>query len=551
MSDQLDPEIAGLLEGLEEYTPKETSRPSDGRPDFSSLFRDEASAAADETGPGAVTDLTKKNIEVPARMEEEKPASWFADPEFYKKTLAGEGDEAQRVHTVLTKFIQATDPQDRTMYRQNLTAAYWNLASKVAQKLISPQMSQAKQLMLRFGVLHPNLFTSEIRDILHRVVFKKTTDEPFFYLDEWLREVALGRIGPSTSDDVKYEKRDDRSRFSAILAKSQGKRENAEGVMRAKAGERRSLETLLRERVEAICSHSPIPEFQGVDTLYADGQKKFMSELSDILKRMLAADKELQQTLRDCQNASDELVSMKEKLDAMGADTRVDLAAFQQEFGTVKNMAKICVGRQGNHFPILAKEYFHGGLQDVATRENLAKWMAWLETVDIEAYYRPYKTTMNRIVPYVIIVPCYGDAGFCWEPFDIHNRATSRGRIAVPLYPKNLQMAIVYAIADLRWTTAKEKSSYLWMEEGLTGNYYQNCLSKKFKGDVKEAFVSDYVAWIFKESQGIQKLDRDIRSIFWRYIPFSQETKDRLKLRSPVYNELCQKDSNRAVSQGY
>ncbi len=550
MPNDLDPEIAGLLEDLEEYKPKTPAKPSAGQPDFSSIFQEEAASASDG-GAAPTPDLTRKLIETPKRYEEDKPATWFSDPDFYKKALAGEGEEAQRVHTILTKYTQATDPQDRTMYRQNLSSAYWNLASRVAQKLISPQLPLQKQLMLRFGVLHPNLFTPEIRELLHKIIWKKETDEPFFYLDEWLREVALGRINPSSSDDVKYEKRDDRSRFSAILSKSQGKKESAESIMRARADERKTLEKLLKERVEAICSHAPMSEFAGVETLYADPQKKMMGELNDILKRMLAADKELQNSLRDYQNAGDELKSTKEKLDAMGADVRVDLAAFQQEFSTVKNMAKICVGRQGNHFPILAKEYFHGGIKDVATRENVAKWMAWLETVDIELFYRPYKTTMNRVVPYVILIPCYGDTGFCWEPFDTHNRATSRGRVAIPLYPKNLQLAVVYAMGDLRWTTAKEKASYLWMEEGLTGNYYQSCLAKKFRGDIKEAFMTDYINWIFKESQGIQKLDRDVRSIFWRYIPFSQGMKDVLKTRSPVYNELCQKDVNRSISQGY
>ncbi|HOX13788.1 MAG TPA: hypothetical protein PLB56_12830, partial [Spirochaetales bacterium] len=94
-------------------------------------------------------------------------------------------------------------------------------------------------------------------------------------------------------------------------------------------------------------------------------------------------------------------------------------------------------------------------------------------------------------------------------------------------------------------------ASYYWMEEGLTGNYYQWFTSKKMKGDVKEFFIQDYILWITKESEGTQKLDKEVRGVFWRYMPFAQEIKDKLKTRSYVYQELYQKDINRSMSDGY
>jgi hypothetical protein len=71
------------------------------------------------------------------------------------------------------------------------------------------------------------------------------------------------------------------------------------------------------------------------------------------------------------------------------------------------------------------------------------------------------------------------------------------------------------------------------------------------KGDVREAFIQDYLLWVMKESEGTQKLDRDVRGIFWRYIPFPQELKDKLKTRGFVYAELAKKDANRSRSDGY
>jgi hypothetical protein len=119
------------------------------------------------------------------------------------------------------------------------------------------------------------------------------------------------------------------------------------------------------------------------------------------------------------------------------------------------------------------------------------------------------------------------------------------------MYPKSLYIAVLSAVADLRWQVAKEKASYYWMEEGLTGNYYQWFSAMKIKGNIKDYFIQDYILWMTKEADGIQKLDKEVRGAFWRFMPFSQEVKDKLKTRSYVYQELCQRDTNRAMSDGY
>jgi len=229
----------------------------------------------------------------------------------------------------------------------------------------------------------------------------------------------------------------------------------------------------------------------------------------------------------------------------------VDFQAIDSEFDTVRQATKMTIGRQGNHFPVLTSEYFHCGPNDVGFRENIIALLALIESIDPEAFCRYYRNRMNRIVPYVLLIPCYGDTGICWEPFDKHNRATSRGRIVIPMYPKNLTIALMSAVADLRWQVAKEKAAYHWMEEGLTGNYYQWFAAQKFKGDIKGYFIQDYILWMTKESEGIQRLDKELRGTFWRYMPFSKEVKEKLKTRSFVYQELYQRDINRTMSDGY
>ena len=190
-------------------------------------------------------------------------------------------------------------------------------------------------------------------------------------------------------------------------------------------------------------------------------------------------------------------------------------------------------------------------MRDISTRENVINTMAEVEALDGGIFMRTFKGQTNRIIPNVILHPNYGEAGICWEPFERFNRASSRGRIVIPLYSKDLRSAVVSALADLRWQVAKEKAQHYWMEEGITGKYYQWFSGNKLRGDVRDLFIRDYILWITKESQGTQKLDKEVRGIFWRNIPFPKAIKDNLKNRGFVYNELYKKDTNINMSDGY
>ena len=560
MSDDMDPEIAALLGGgIEKKSPGAKPGPvtpipglsGPSTPDFDTLFG-ELDAGGESHGRGEFgVDLSKKGFPDIAKFETDKPVDYFADPEFYKKALANEGEEAQKVHELLAKFLKTADPKDRGIYRQQLISAWWYLAAKVALHSIPSTAALPKKLLVRFGTLLPTALTPEQKEMIGKIVYEKEYDEPVYYVDEWIKAVATGQIKASSTDEVKTSRGDDKSRINASLQKAQGKRDAIEGILKTKAEERKNLESALVSRVDLIRTHNSQPGLLHVPAPYTEEQKKTASEVMDILRKMMAADKALAQSIGEFQDASEELEAVMDKAKDLGGDTKADLQTVAQEFETVKQMLKMSIGRQGNHFPMLMKEYFHGSIRDVATRENVIKILAWIESIDTQAFMRPYKNALNRIVPFIILVPCYGDTGICWEPFDRFNRASSRGRVAIPLYPKNLNEAVLYAVADLRWQVAKEKASYYWMEEGLTGNYYQWFTSKKLKGDVKEFFIQDYMIWVTKESEGIQKLDKEVRAFFWRLMPFSQPIKEKLKTRSYVYQELYQKDVNRSMSDGY
>jgi hypothetical protein len=517
-------------------------------PDYATIFEDNpADLEAAEAEP---IDLSAEGFPGITKKLEDVPHNAFNDPNYYKTVLSGEGDIAQRVHGILQKYLNAKDPKDRGVYRQQFITAFWDFLIGVARKAPG-KLPEPKKYLLRFGILHPTFLDADKRTFFAKIVVDNTLKQPVYYLDEWFKAVGTGVVRNSTTDEVKVAKSNNQIRLQQMLEKAEGKLDGTKSLLKAKDDEKINLEQILLDRIQLATEHFPIEGLPEVNGCYNDVQKRVFGEIQEVLKGLLKIDHDLDLFLREFYQAEADVKSLKDKLEEEGGTAVVDVRAVDTEFDTVRQMVKLTVGRQGNHFPILTNEYFHCTPNDVASRENVISILAWIESIDPEAFCRAYKNRLNRIVPYVVLVPDYGDTGICWEPFDRFNRATSRGRIAVPMYSKNLQAAILSAVGDLRWQVAKERASYHWMEEGITGNYYQWFQKMKLKGDLKDTFIQDYIVWITRESDGTQKLDKEIREVFWRHMPFSKPIKEKLKGRSYIYQELYQRDINRSLSDGY
>jgi hypothetical protein len=540
----MDPEIAALL-GADTRAPA-----SPAAPDFSSLFNEPLELDEREKPEEAEMNLNAEAFPEVTKRFEETPLRIFSDANYYKIAMSGEGDSAQRVHTILQKYLNTKDPKDRSVYRQQITTAYWDFLAGVARKAPG-KLEEHKKYLLRFNILHPTFLNPEDRDFFARLVVNNELNQPIYYLDEWFKAIGTGVIRNSATDEVRIAKSNTQTKFQQLLEKAMGKKDGARSLLKAKDEERINIERVLRDRIKDITEHYPLDGLPDVNSCYSDAQRKVFSEIQELLKALLKTDHDLEVFLKDFYQAEADVKTLEAKIAEEGGPVQVDVKALDTEFETIRQMAKMTIGRQGNHFPIISAEYFRCSPNDIGFRENIIAMMAKIESIDPEAFCRSYKNRMNRIVPYVVLIPCYGDLGVCWEPFDRFNRATSRGRIALPMYPKNMMIALLSAVADLRWQVAKEKASYYWMEEGLTGNYYQWFQKMKLKGDLKEAFIADYITWMTKESEAIQKLDKEVRGIFWRHIPFSKSIKEKLRDRSYAYQELYQRDINRAMSDGY
>ncbi len=558
----VDPDLAELLSLTEEPPARpapSAPRPSESRgegpggedseggPDFGTLFSNEPAGAP--PAPEGI-DASRRKFE-PIRKFEEAARPLFVDKNHYRTVLSGEGEAGQRVHELVTKFMKSTDPEEKSGFRARLIAAFWELAGCIAGR-VGKDIPMPKRLLLRYGVLSPSFLSAELRDMLCRIVWENHTGEPVHYVDEWLEKIARGQVRPSSSDEVKVSQRDTSQKMMDAIEKRRGQRESEVTILRGKIAQLEDREQELREQVDLLLRHETREDFGGLKASFSPTQKAACSTILDILRSLGSLDGQIASSYAALRDMDEDLEQLARKSEGFTPSSASDPHAAAGEFPNLRQMAKLCVGRKGNHFPILLAQYVRPNIREIGTRENVINEMAAVEALDPGLFLRTFKQQTTRIVPNVILIPGYGETGICWEPFEKFNRSTSRGRVAIPLYPtKSLRIAVIAALADLRWQVAKERAQYYWMEEGITGKYYQWFDEKKLRGDVREYFIRDYILWITMESQGMQKLDRDVRGIFWRLMPFPQETKDALKNRGFFYSELYKKDQNIAMSDGY
>jgi len=540
---EIDPEIADLLSDEE----------SDASPpDFSELFEDMAddsqSTQAKDNAEVQAEDFIRKEFPTIAKWER-KPDPVFADKNYYSKVLAGEGEIANRVHTLFQKFLKAEDPQERGLHRQRLIPAWWELVRNLASHYQGANME--KRWALRFGYLLPALVSSEQRQMLASVIPENEYDEPIHYVDEWFDLILEGRVNPLATDELKSSKVNTQAKTKNLLEKAKGSKEVNLTMLRTLGNTRDEYEADLNAQIRILTRHDAHPSVPGIRAGYTADQTQALSRIQEIVKKLSKLNRDIHNNIERYKKSEMDLNNLGSKIEQLGDLNQVDRSTIENESGSVRQMAKLCVGRQGNHIPFLMKNFFPPKINLIGTRENVISCMKQVEMIDPGIFKRSFRQRINRIVPHTIIVPCYGERGICWEPFERFNRSTSRGRIVVPMFPKDLKLAVIYALGDLRWNLAKEKAAHYWMEEGLTGHYYQWFSAQKIKGDVRLSFLENYVLWITKESEGMQKLEREVRGIFWRDIPFDSQLKKSLRNRGFVYDELYKKDINREISDGY
>jgi len=245
----------------------------------------------------------------------------------------------------------------------------------------------------------------------------------------------------------------------------------------------------------------------------------------------------------------------------------------------VANMVKSCLRITSNnlraYIPYLNDESIKGQLSNVlVTPKKLESFIKRIVMIDFSLFFResswkaPGKSELikKEIRPYFILVPNAGLRVQMWQEM-INNIRTSRGRFVVPaIFNSDLNKALLWALAHFRWELSKNMATN-WMdavEGGLCGSYYDYSqyyhknpeLSLEAKEKIKKEFSSlkmdrdrfaaDYCLWIDFESKGVPKLNKVVRSIFYRFIPFTKDIRENVA-KLPLFGDLDRKFTNTVI----
>ncbi|MCK5200962.1 MAG: hypothetical protein KAR21_21560, partial [Spirochaetales bacterium] len=362
-------------------------------PVFNDLFNEGASV---KQQPEKV-DLSKESFNPVAKFSEDRTNPIFSSKDFYKSVLSMEGEFSKRLHAILSQFLNAEDPKDKSMYRAKLISASWNLAGSMVLKFST--LTQPKKFFLRYGFLLPTLVSREQREMIGKIVVENNSGEPFYYFDEWIGKVASGQISTSAVDEIKQVRNNQGAKIQAQIDKARGTSEFLLGEIKNKIRDIENAEDELREKVKTVSSHQTFDD--GLKSSYDSGQKEAISGIMNVCRFLSNKDKELIGSLNTYENAKNQLRELEEKAGQEGVSSSMDAKTLESEFNTVRQMIKMVVGRQGNHIPFLMKQYFRSNIRDIATRENVIMEFAAVEAIDEGLFKRTFKRQTNRIVPYV------------------------------------------------------------------------------------------------------------------------------------------------------
>jgi len=271
-------------------------------------------------------DLTAAGFPEITKKFEPVPHKVFTDPNYYKTVISDEGEKAQRVHTLLQKYLNAKDPKDRSVFRPQLITAFWEFLRDVARKT-PMKLPEAKKFLLRFNFLHPNFVKPETKDFFAKLVTENELNQPVYYVDEWFRGVGTGVIRASTTDEVKVSRSNTGKKIQQLLEKASGKLDGFKTLLKGKAQERRGFEELLQDQISVITEHVPVEGLDDVSSPYSEHQKRSFTDIQETIRGLLKSDRELNSFLKDYNQADADVTSLRNKMEEGGGEEEGDGAA--------------------------------------------------------------------------------------------------------------------------------------------------------------------------------------------------------------------------------
>ena len=236
--------------------------------------------------------------------------------------------------------------------------------------------------------------------------------------------------------------------------------------------------------------------------------------------------------------------------------------AYRTVFGTINTA-----------FPILCSDLIVGDMSHLMLDpKKLMDHILKYREIEFSMFYRETVAKLKygneiikqEIIPNFVIYPITGSKIMMWQEIDGTSRYT-QGRFFTPIFFNgNLDQTLLTALAHFRWELQRQIAGANWMdpvEGGMTGIYYDYItyfqknpnLSLETKEKLKEfvkklrterdRFAADYLFWMEYEYQGIPKLNKVAREIFYKFCPFHKADRDKIS-RFPAFDGLEMKYEN-------
>ena len=231
---------------------------------------------------------------------------------------------------------------------------------------------------------------------------------------------------------------------------------------------------------------------------------------------------------------------------------------------------KVTNGKISCYTPLLSEHNFLRPLQELFLSESdIYKALNEIAEVDYSAYCREIlysnpsigiqkEYIQTEILPDIILMPNCGTRGIMWQEIEGKRRNTP-ARMMLPILAVNeLEPTLLRLTGEFRWEMCKRVQGSRWndiSEKSLTSVYFDyiqfykknSNLSPEIKTKIKlslgrarnsfkEAFIQDYIAYMSFEKNGIPKLNKVTRNIFFEFCPFTKNYREKLG-RNPLYAE--------------
>ena len=399
-------------------------------------------------------------------------------------------DQMREYSALILKLKSLKNPldpeQDARVIRKNLTKIYWDAYKASVDKFNKSPNSAPKsvELMLKFGFFDETLLAPKNQVFLHN--FKDQIDPdadvPLHRGSDWLNKVTYKKIPPSISE---------------------------------------------------------------LGETYFD---KIKSESKDVVYK-------------------------KESDVPDSVDTYMRRLGYEMDSMYQPNV-RLVTGNPSTFLPILTDAHIITPLDKCTlTHQNLKEAIHQIISIDYTAFNREAvynnesegilrELIQTSVIPDFISVPSIGTKIMMWKDLGVTRGAGSketRGRIILPIFIQgDLKTMLTEAIAAFRWELCKTILGVDWNNVGvpsLTSEYTDYVMFykknkdlsielkekiaiefKRFRTD-RDKFVNDYVLWLKYESEGIQKLNRVVRGMFYKYIPFQKIIRDKISTQ-PAFSDI-------------